>query len=97
MVINIPKQGENLLGVIRKIGYSQDRYNHPSQQSFSRSLQGTPYPRFHIYIEDTPDAWIFKLHLDQKKPSYKGSSAHAGEYGGEVVEKEALRIKELLI
>ena len=36
------------------------------------------------------------LHLDQKKPSYEGAAAHSGEYEGELVEKEAERIKQIL-
>ena len=39
---------------------------------------------------------IFNLHLDQKRPIYKGAPAHAGEYDGEIVSKEAERIKEIL-
>ena len=39
---------------------------------------------------------ILTLHLDQKQPSYKGTSMHAGEYSGELVEKEAKRIKEAI-
>ena len=32
------------------------------------------------------------LHLDQKKPQYKGARAHNGEYDGPVVEREIARI-----
>ena len=39
--------------------------------------------------------FIFNLHLDQKKPIYKGAPAHAGEYEGEIIEKEAERIKQI--
>jgi len=39
---------------------------------------------------------IFNLHLDQKRPIYKGVTAHSGEYEGEVVEKEVERIKKIL-
>jgi len=39
---------------------------------------------------------IFNLHLDQKRPIYKGAPAHAGEYDSEVVKKEAERIKQIL-
>jgi len=39
---------------------------------------------------------IFNLHLDQKAPIYKGAPAHAGEYDGELVSKEAERIKQIL-
>ena len=36
------------------------------------------------------------LHLDQKRPVYRGTSAHGGEYEGEVVEQEAARIISIL-
>jgi hypothetical protein len=32
------------------------------------------------------------LHLDQKKPQYKGTRAHNGEYDGPIVEREITRI-----
>jgi len=38
----------------------------------------------------------FRLHLDQKKPTYSGSHAHAGEYSGTTVEDEAKRIQQIL-
>jgi len=41
-------------------------------------------------------SFIFSLHLDQKKPSYEGSTGHSGEYDGDVVEGEAERIKNIL-
>lgn len=43
----------------------------------------------------TEDGFIINLHLDQKKPSYAGTSAHAGEYEGPVVEREASRLREV--
>ena len=36
------------------------------------------------------------LHLDQKKPVYRGTVAHSGEYEGEIVAKEIARIKNIL-
>lgn len=66
--------------------------------SFVRPLSGNGYPRFHIYMEKDgeKDEFILKLHIDQKKPVYKGVSAHSGEYSGKVVETEAERIKNVL-
>ncbi len=56
------------------------------------------YPRFHAFIKiDSVSRETFvNLHLDQKKPVYEGAPAHAGEYSGEIVEKEAERIKEII-
>ena len=36
------------------------------------------------------------LHLDQKQASYKGHTAHSGDYDGEVVEREAEVIKSVM-
>lgn len=95
MTILVPKTGENLTQLMRRGGYAPDRYSRPDEPSFSRPIYGPPYPRFHIYVEETADAWLLKLHLDQKKPSYEGATAHSGEYDGPVVEAEADRIKEV--
>ena len=81
--------GENLAVILRSLGYRP----HPGG-SFIRLLSSSGYPRFHLYkLEDKEDRIIFSLHLDQKRPSYKGTPAHSGEYTGEIVRKEALRIK----
>ena len=37
------------------------------------------------------------LHLDQKAPVYEGAAAHSGEYEGEVVSREAERLKADLL
>ncbi len=84
---------ENIYGLGRKIGYNLQG-KEGSELSFVRPPRG--YPRFHLYLEKKNDDLVFNLHLDQKRPSYKGSPAHAGEYDGEVVEAEAERIRELL-
>ena len=67
------------------------------EMSFVRRLSASDYPRFHAYVsrENPEQEAIINLHLDQKKPIYKGTSAHSGEYDGELVEKEAERIKKM--
>lgn len=62
--------------------------------SFARPPRG--YPRFHLFVKVEGENLIFNLHLDQKAPIYKGVPAHAGEYDGELVSKEAERIKQIL-
>jgi len=58
---------------------------------------GGEYPRFHLFIKKDEDGdFLFSLHLDQKKSSYKGSSAHSGEYEGELVEREKERIIKII-
>jgi len=89
----------NIQNMMRQVGYYFERIKG-DEMVFVRTL-GTSrsgYPRFHIYLRvshETKEV-IINLHLDQKKPNYKGSSAHSGEYEGELVKREAERIKELL-
>ena len=87
----------NLINLARKLGYIP-RASYKEEYEFIRPLLGRDYPRFHIYIRENKDKNIlaFSLHLDQKKPSYRGASAHSGEYEGEIVEKEAERIKKII-
>lgn len=87
---------ENLGTLIRRIGYHFIGIDKEgSQLSFVRSLSSFVYPRFHIYLKEDKETGeiSFNLHLDQKKPIYKGAPAHGADYGGEVLEKEAERIK----
>jgi len=86
---------ENIYNLIRSIGYHfQDEDKEKKELTFTRPAKG--YPRFHIYSKQEIENLIFNLHLDQKRPIYKGVTAHSGEYEGEVVEKEAERIKKIL-
>lgn len=86
---------ENAHGLTRKGGYCfQGRSEGKEEFSLVRPARG--YPRFHIYLKKEGKNLIFNLHLDQKRPIYKGVTAHSGEYDGEVVEREADRIKEIL-
>src|SRR3989344_7811500 len=88
----------NLYNFMRERGYHPDRWNEkPGQLVFIRRLGSDDYPRFHIYarINNVSRETIVNLHLDQKKPIYKGVKAHSGEYEGELVKKEAERIKKI--
>jgi len=76
----------NLTQAMRKAGY------HAFNQSFVKEIGELRYPRFHAYLKDN----YLVLHLDQKKPSYKGSKAHNAEYDSELVKKEAQRLKQCL-
>jgi len=89
--------GDNVYNLVKKAGYRFiGRNQKKSEIVFNRPLEGNRYPRFHLYLKINEDRVIFNLHLDQKKPSYKGTPAHSGEYEDEIVEKEAERIKESL-
>jgi len=86
---------ENIYNLMRKAGYHFLRKKEESNEfEFARPPKG--YPRFHIYLKIENKNLVFNLHLDQKRPIYKGAPAHAGEYEGKVVEAEAERIKQLL-
>jgi len=86
---------DNINTLMRKIGYSfQGKDEKTGEMSCVCPPRG--YPRFHLYLKVEGDDLIFNLHLDQKKPSYEGTSAHAGEYNGQLVEQEAERIKQII-
>jgi len=95
----IKNNKENILNIARKIGYIFQAKNPArSELVFIRPLERGGYPRFHLYIKENLEnqELIFNLHLDQKRPIYKGAPAHAGEYEGNVVKAEAERIKRIL-
>lgn len=92
MKVHIQKSDlkENLYNFLRKCGYA------PFHNSYIKVLSNSGYPRFHLYIDEKENHYIFNLHLDQKKPSYGKETAHSGEYEGKVVEEEGERIINLL-
>ncbi|MFH0988256.1 MAG: hypothetical protein V1763_02695 [Parcubacteria group bacterium] len=94
MKLKFRKQAMNPRELIRRCGYGEGRNPRDGVFSYTRRLGGNPYPHFHVYIDELPDAFVFNIHLDQKKPSYGGSSAHNGEYDGELVRAEARRLIE---
>ena len=97
MEFSIKNPKETAVTLARKIGYMPLGANTDNEYNLVRPLAGQNYPRFHIYLKkDEEGIFYFSLHLDQKQPSYKGSAAHSGEYEGEVVEKEAERIKRII-
>ena len=97
MKFSVQKPDKNILVLIRKLGY-MPRGNDGKEFNCMKFLGGREeYPRFHLFIkQDKDNNLLFSLHLDQKKPSYKGSSAHSGEYEGKLIEKEKERIIEII-
>jgi hypothetical protein len=100
MKIKLSLQG-NIQNLIRGCGYRFERVDDKTGELvFSRPVEGASasgYPRFHIYLkQEVSRETLINLHLDQKKPIYKGAVAHNAEYDGEVVEREAERIKKIL-
>jgi len=92
----IPKQQNNILTLIRQLGY-RPMSSKDGEFNCVKSLSGLDYPRFHLYVKENNQNLVFNLHLDQKKPSYSGVVAHSGEYDGELIEREVERIKNCLL
>ena len=101
MKFKIPSSG-NIQNLMRNCGYFLERQDpQTGEMAFSRPAGGASrsgYPRFHIYAQYDPVAQetAINLHLDQKKPTYKGTAAHSGEYNGALVETEVERIKNII-
>lgn len=83
------------LHFMRRAGYGIITDRRRNVKSFVKRIHGDLYPRFHAYVEDRGQNWQINLHLDQRATVYEGVTAHAGEYDGEVVEREAERIKSI--
>ena len=92
----ISKNKESPINLLRRVGYKYLSTTPDAELVFSRSIVGGDFPRFHIYAREQGDKLEISLHLDQKKPSYEGSSAHGGEYDGELVAEEVNNIKKLV-
>ena len=82
--------------LIQKCGYGQITNRHNNEVSYVRRLGSQLYPRFHVYVNKAEEGFELSMHLDQKKASYKGQTAHSGDYDGEVVQIEATRILKVL-
>ena len=95
IVIQNPK--ENPASALRRCGYHFERA-HPGtgEISAARAMSAGEFPRLHAYAKIFGKNLEINLHLDQKKPSYLGTSAHGGEYDGKIIEEEAERIRSLL-
>ncbi len=82
---------------ILRCGYAKIIDRRMNKTSFAKRIHRDFYPRFHVYIKTEGGKVIFDLHLDQKRPIYEGVTAHSGEYDGEVVEREAQRVKNSVL
>ena len=79
--------------MLRKCGYIPIYDRRSGKESFVRRLAKAHYPRFHIYVKEEKAGYIhLNVHLDMKKESYGGVSAHSGEYDTENVKQEAKRV-----
>lgn len=86
---------ENIYVLTRKLGYHfQSKDKERGEIVFTRPAKG--FPRFHLFLKIEDKNIIFNLHIDQKRPIYKGAPAHSGEYNSDIVREEAERIKKTL-
>jgi hypothetical protein len=84
----------NIVVTMRQLGYAP--HDGRSGESFVRPMSGgSRYPQFHVYVQSVSPV-AMTLHLDQRPATYGSQAAHGGEYDGEVVEREAARIRALL-
>ncbi len=77
---------------MRSIGYAKQT-NREGEVSYVRRVSGFDFPRFHVYVQDLAVPLTLSIHIDQKAPTYDGSSAHSGEYFGDVIEDELARMR----
>jgi len=92
MNFSVKDSDGNHLLLFRHLGYHPSRHS----DSFIRRLGAGLYPRFHAYVRSEGDNLFIDLHLDQKKVSYAGQKAHSGEYGGELLAQEKIRIQQYI-
>ena len=86
---------KNIIGLLRDCGY---RLHPKYEDSYIRPVSRNGfYPRWHLYLENKDDIYTFKLHLDQKRVSYEGQTAHSGDYDDDLVKEEAKRIINLIV
>ena len=86
---------DNARNILRRLGYGEQR-TRAGQISYVKRVTGERFPRYHAYVEDQNGGLQVNLHVDQKEASYEGTSAHAGEYEGPLVQREMNRIAEFL-
>lgn len=79
--------------ILQEAGYHEFRDPNTGKASYSLRLDRKQYPRFHVYVHRaTLDYTELDLHIDQKKASYEGHTAHSGEYDGSTVQAEGERL-----
>lgn len=95
MTFKLNNLNYNLPDLMRSAGYKPIGYTERNELNCVRPLGGN-YPRFHAYVKEEPGVLVFNIHLDQKKPSYEGATAHSGDYESATVKEEADRIREFI-
>lgn len=85
---------EHPRNILRRCGYVDEMNRRTGEISFARP-GGRVFPRFHIYLFEEENRIRVNLHLDQKGACYLGHTAHGGEYDGNLVDQESLRIQSV--
>ena len=96
MKFQINNHQYNVQELVRRMGYKPIGYSEKHELNCVRPL-GADYPRFHVYLTETPEILTFSIHLDQKKAMYEGATAHSGDYESETVEAEVQRIRDAIL
>ena len=80
--------------ILEEAGYHAFVDPNTQKTSYIMRVSTGFYPRYHVYIQMRNNrTCIVDLHIDQKKASYEGYTAHAGEYEGALVEEELMRLQ----
>lgn len=82
---------ENSEVLLRRSGFAKQDDFKTDKISYFRQLGTNHFPKFHVYVESESPLTL-DLHLDQKRHAYEGQRAHGGEYDGDTVKNEAIRI-----
>lgn len=82
--------------IMRLIGYQGALFKKDGEFFIVRRLGKNDYPRFHLHGLQEEEAILFKLHLDESKPLFRGAVGHSGVHEGRAVGEEMKRIKSLL-
>lgn len=82
--------------MLRNAGYLYIFDKISQKGSFRKGLTEQRYPRFHMYITETPEEVVFDLHLDQSATRYEGQGAHNADYDSEQVKNELTRIAHIV-
>jgi hypothetical protein len=77
-----------------RVFFSRLGYHAERNGSYAKRVGGGVFPRYHVYAEVQGDQIRVSVHLDAKAPTYEGTSAHAGEYDGPLIEAEMQRITD---
>lgn len=84
--------------LLRRCGYAEIFDFRSQETSYVKRLSREFYPRLHAYPQETSEGGLaINLHLDMKKSSYEGFTAHSGEYEGPLLDKEAERVKSIIM